>query len=1766
MMKKIYSLITAFFVILAINAGEVTEQQALLKAQQFMKGKQFTLKNLRRAAPTENNAYYVFNVENNGGFVIVSGDDRIPDILAYSERGSLNLEKAPSNVKWILDYYKKVFLRLKDSPQTTWTTKRASLAPVSPMITTTWDQGTPYNDLCPIYRNERCLTGCVATALAQVINYNRWPQEMTKSVPSYTSAKLNIEMPALEPTQFNWGNMTNNDIARLMLYCGQAVQMDYGIDESGASSYMEAVALTSVFGYSQTTHQVSRDSYSEEEWETLLYNELAEGRPIIYDGRGSGGGHAFVLHGYENGLFYVNWGWGGAEDGYFRLTGLETNMGDYNSDQSATIGIRPPTGFTPDRPSVIVKEVNYYGTRFVSRSVDRSFDIAVQAKLVSDLQESTTLAIGLGIYNDSGLLKVLSQESHTFIPAEEYEMNASFTIDTSLEDGVYRIVPVSRTSDSDNWKADANASDYYLEAKIDGEWMRLRTFQLNADERTIEDIGVTTANGISYALYKQYGREKASVLGVANGKLRGEIYIPDDLDCNGSTYHVAKSEYNAFSDCPELISLSIGATVLYGISNCQNLTSLDLREGVCSLNNAIINCPKLKQIVLPATLTNIEHAVEWNDGIESIKFNNSRNVIFTFYPQWQIESMPSLRNIYFASPDAASFRYDAGELITNNQVTIHVPKDAKDKYETVGWQGWKIVEDQPLSSNHGIEWGYCNGWQVTDNTVYDECGNNNGEYAIHVPAEQLIPYQGMTISHIQFYQPAEGCDYVFITKPGTDYIVKQAAPFLEGAWMDVELAEPYVITGEELYVGVGRRGTIVTRISDTDTQISDGFWHRTMGTDISHDMIPGTWKYVPDQSEAFERPLPIRFVIDGEAKPADIAVLNIEVNRIEGETDKYNVKICVNNRSKEAISSFDFVWDVDGGQQNTKSFDTTLQPGQSSFHDFDFTASLQGRYHKFSYAVSNVNGTEDYIAANSSGTTPFVSSDTPIDDGRQIVNNVELKDGEVWWYNHDVNELGANQSCVGSQRVGVRYHVAIYIPEGLAGRKGTTVDGFSFYRNTLACQNVAVWVSTRLPKTELDADVEILDIPNNQLSTEIFKYHQVAFSQPHEIPEGGLYVGYSFDITADMMNAGYPCEFTNSAKNRNGGFWLKASNHPQWDDMTNNYGNLRAQVLLGGNVYKNAVRISDFSYASAVVGGKTKAQVTLSNEGSNPMDNVTVSIVGENGTEYERNVTLSIPLSVRLQANTSYIRATGTFELDADVTQGADKKTISVIKVNGVDNELQEGTSTTGILYSLVRQPKTTAVLENKTSTLSGGGTESMTIREKLSDIFGDKLIQVAFHRLDIMSIDEYQVLSDKTYNLEQGFINRRIIEDMYRGNYSEAWGIKKDVQDALNTIVPGYVSVKASWTDDDKNMIDIHADTHFMMDADKLPFRLGFVLLEDGLHGTGSAWAQANQLSGYNYEEEQLFDYWAAQPNPVEGLTFNNVPVAAWSPIYGIENSIPEKVIAEATNPYDLKADITDNRFIQDKENLSVIALIVDKNTGKIINAAKCKLGDTQSRVVTDGDANGDDNVNVSDIVEMVNYILGNPSDKFNKVAADVNNDGQVNVTDIVSVVNIILSPNARELTNRAAATHNLELNGGTIKLRNAEQYTAVQFDINLSNGQSVVNITMNGASDHHVIWKMVDKNTCRVIVYSMTSAPFRANKDVLLNIALKGTATISNELLVGVDGTVTGINEVHQKNEPANVYDLRGNKIRSNVTDLHGLAKGIYIINGKTVIHNKY
>ena len=207
-------------------------------------------------------------------------------------------------------------------------------------------------------------------------------------------------------------------------------------------------------------------------------------------------------------------------------------------------------------------------------------------------------------------------------------------------------------------------------------------------------------------------------------------------------------------------------------------------------------------------------------------------------------------------------------------------------------------------------------------------------------------------------------------------------------------------------------------------------------------------------------------------------------------------------------------------------------------------------------------------------------------------------------------------------------------------------------------------------------------------------------------------------------------------------------------------------------------------------------------------------------------------------------------------------------------------------------------------------------------------------------------------------------------------------------------------------------------------------------------------------------------------------------------------------------------------------------------------------------GDVNGDGLVNVTDIVATVNYIMEKPSDGFNKEAADLSGDGDINVTDIVKMVSIIMSGNGGSSRRASATSSHLVINRNNIKLRNAEAYTAAQFDINLSDGQSISNVVLNVSSDHSLYWKMVDANTYRVVVYSMTNAAFRANSDNLFTVFMTGSqnATISNELLIKADGT-TGIDAIRTEAENGNVYDLNGRQVKTP-------RKGVYIINGRKVV----
>ena len=360
-MRKLSIILLTLLLPLLATAGPVTEQQALLKAQQFMQGKTFTAQKSRRLAPKQDSntaALYVFNAQE-GGYAIVSGDDRTPAILGYSDKGHLDMDLLPEHIQSWLDGYAEQIAYLQEHPDAQVITKTLGSVPsVAPLLgETKWDQKYPYNGLCPVDDDgNHFLTGCVATAMAQIMYYHKWPAQTTRTIPAYTSAG-HTEIPSIDVTTIDWDNMLpsyfssdnptenqKNAVAELMLLCGAAAKMEYTPDGSGSDGALAAQALRHYFNYNAVC--LSRCYFDSDKWNQLVYEELSHDRPVLYDGMGKKGGHAFVIDGYDdNDFFHINWGWSGLYNGFFLLSVLDPN-GDENStegfksDQKATIGIQ----------------------------------------------------------------------------------------------------------------------------------------------------------------------------------------------------------------------------------------------------------------------------------------------------------------------------------------------------------------------------------------------------------------------------------------------------------------------------------------------------------------------------------------------------------------------------------------------------------------------------------------------------------------------------------------------------------------------------------------------------------------------------------------------------------------------------------------------------------------------------------------------------------------------------------------------------------------------------------------------------------------------------------------------------------------------------------------------------------------------------------------------------------------------------------------------------------------------------------------------------------------------------------------------------------------------------------------------------------------------------------------------------------------------------------------------------------------------------------
>lgn len=261
-MKKLYVFMLSVIAVLAANAEPVSRSEALQKARQFMPGKQFNANQASsrsKRVMADKEPFYIFNAEE-GGFVVISGDDRTVPVIGYSEKGQLLQDNMPDNLRNWLDGYAEQLQAIENGeatpalPRSAKVTRGVSAKPaIAPLIKTQWNQSVPYNLKVPSldyeYEGKKytlpCVTGCVATALAQVMYYYRWPLTCP-ALDAYTTSSKGIEVPALPATTFQWdkmqltyaGNETGdpaNSVAELMRYVGQANEMDYNISSNGGS-------------------------------------------------------------------------------------------------------------------------------------------------------------------------------------------------------------------------------------------------------------------------------------------------------------------------------------------------------------------------------------------------------------------------------------------------------------------------------------------------------------------------------------------------------------------------------------------------------------------------------------------------------------------------------------------------------------------------------------------------------------------------------------------------------------------------------------------------------------------------------------------------------------------------------------------------------------------------------------------------------------------------------------------------------------------------------------------------------------------------------------------------------------------------------------------------------------------------------------------------------------------------------------------------------------------------------------------------------------------------------------------------------------------------------------------------------------------------------------------------------------------------------------------------------------------------------------------
>ena len=548
------------------QAQAIAERQAALQGiimdqQQVSKARKQYLLNGSSSSETAT-SYYVFDNGADKGFTIVSGDDELPEIVGYSAHGnSENLMKTEGCAAFLKAYQKFVaaFTQGDAKARKILAEQRALKADgryqqpkIDPLLgDIAWNQETPYNKMCPKYEgSELSVTGCVATAMAQVMMYYKYPNELQATIPAYTTATNKLKVNAISKgEEYDWGNMLPtyteeeynttqaNAVAKLMFHCGAAVQMDYG-DSSGA--LLRPEDMSTYFGYdADLLQEVYRSVYTLAEWKKILDRELEAKRPIIYGGVASNeDGHQFVCDGSDGeGLYHINWGWSGDSDGYFditlldpdvRGTGAGTSADGYNRDCSVIIGIAPDNG-RKDEP--LVKEHSLYADAYEDhrkctitngerKNASEQFSLTVTPVFSNPTHNKFEGLVALGIRNEDGSYTPITQRKKVAMeamePDGEYEIYyPNFNLNYAFPVGTTVLYEIYSTDNGNNWDVCAYAENVVpFELEATSTSLTLNGNKLSAELKSNEAIQFDMYNSFDITIRNDSQREYLGLINV----------------------------------------------------------------------------------------------------------------------------------------------------------------------------------------------------------------------------------------------------------------------------------------------------------------------------------------------------------------------------------------------------------------------------------------------------------------------------------------------------------------------------------------------------------------------------------------------------------------------------------------------------------------------------------------------------------------------------------------------------------------------------------------------------------------------------------------------------------------------------------------------------------------------------------------------------------------------------------------------------------------------------------------------------------------------------------------------------------------------------------------------------------------------------------------------------------------------------------------------------------------------------------------------------